>query len=290
MTTHARLVKAEVENPLQEAAMFVVLTFGIATSAYLPLLASARGWIGISLPPTLSVVGVLSPGLAALILRVKERGLVGVRRFFGGLAAWRFSPTWWAVTIALPPLFYVAVAAVNIGLGIEFSPEPVQFLVDVGPAFVLLILVTLVLSFAEEVGWRGYLLPRLQSRISAVSASLLLGVIWFVWHVPLVLQGGPPEWTIPARGLFIISGTVIYTWLFNNTGGSVLAVTLFHAGTNIWGRLLGVHPMITGDIVSGYILGGANLALAILLVVIFGARSLTDSGRAVRFTPWISQG
>lgn len=283
MTRHARLVTAEDEHPLREGTVFVVLTFGIAASVYLPLLASARGWIGISLPPTLSVVGVLSPGLAALILRVRAGGWVGVRRLLEGLAAWRFTPTWWAVTLVLPPLFYVAVGAVNLGLGIEFSPDPVQFLVDVGPAFVLLMLLTLVLAFAEEVGWRGYLLPRLQARTDAVTASLLLGVIWFGWHVPLVLQGGPPEWTLPARGLFIISGAVIYTWLFNNTGGSVLAVTLFHAGTNIWGRLIGAHPMITGDVVSGYILGGANLALAILLVGCFGAGSLTESSWSGRF-------
>lgn len=285
MTRQARLVKAEVENPLREGTVFVVLTFIIAASAYLPLLASARGWIDVTLPPTLSALGVVSPGLAAIVLRVNEEGVNGLRTVFGWLTAWRFGRTWWTVTLALPPLFYVAVDAVYIGLGRAFSPEPVRLLIEAGPAIVIILLFFFVLAFAEEMGWRGYLLPRLQARMGALTASLLLGVIWFGWHIPLLLQGGPPDWSIPLRGVFIISGAVIYTWLFNNTGGSVLAVSLFHAGTNIWGRLIGVHPMVTGDIVSGYVLSGANLALALLLVVFFGARSLTDGSPAGRFAP-----
>lgn len=285
MTRQARLVEAEVANPLREGAAFVVLTAVIAASAYLPLLASARGWIDVSLPPTLSALGVASPGLAALVLRANEDGVDGLRTVLGCLTAWRFGRRWWAVTLALPPLFYVAVDAVYIGLGRAFSPEPVRLLVEAGPAIVFILLVFLVLAFAEEIGWRGYLLPRLQARMGALTASLLLGVIWFGWHVPLLLQGGPPDWSIPLRGLFIISGAVIYTWLFNNTGGSVLAVSLFHAGTNIWGRLIGIHPIITGDVVSGYVLSGANLALAVLLVAFFGARSLTDGDHAARLAP-----
>lgn len=283
MSRQARLVEAEGETPLREGAVFVALTFIIAASAYLPLLASARGWIVVTLPPTLSALGVASPGFAAIVLRVNEGGVDGLRTVLGGLTAWRFGRTWWAVTLALPPLFYVAADAVYIGLGRAFSPEPVRLLIEAGPAIVIILLVFFVLAFAEEIGWRGYLLPRLQARMGALTASLVLGVIWFGWHIPLLLQGGPPDWSIPLRGVFIISGAVIYTWLFNNTGGSVLAVSLFHAGTNIWGRLIGVHPMVTGDIVAGYVLSGANLALALLLVVFFGARSLTDGNHMGSF-------
>lgn len=259
--------------------MFVVVTFGIAASVYLPLFASARGWIAITLPPVLSVLGVMSPGFAAIILRVNEEGVDGLRTVLGWLTAWRFGRGWWAVTLALPPVFYVAVAAVNIAVGIEFAPEPIRFLVETGPVLVVLLLVFILLSFAEEVGWRGYLLPRLQARMDAVSASLLLGVIWFGWHVPLWLQSAPLDWPIPLRGVFIVSGAVIYTWLFNNTGGSVLAVTVFHAGSNVWGRAIGAHPIVTGDIVSGYILSMANVVLAVLLIILYGTRRLTDGGR-----------
>lgn len=283
MTRQARLVKAEVENPLREAMVFVVLTSIIAAVAYLPLLASTRGWIDVSLPPTVSAIGVLSPGIATLFLHVKEEGSAGIRTLLNWLLAWRYGRSWWAVTLALPPLFYVAVAAVNIGLGVEFSPDPIRFLVEQGPAAVLLLLTTLVLVTAEEIGWRGYLLPRLQARMSALTASLLLGVIWFGWHVPLFLQAGTPDWPIPVRAIFIISGAVIYTWLFNNSGGSVLSVIFLHAGFNVWGALIGAHPSFTGQLISGYILSGANLTLAIVLVVLFGARSLTDGSRVAKF-------
>lgn len=279
MSRQARLVDAEVERPLREAAVFVVVTFAIAAVVYLPLLAAARGWIGVSLPAGLSVFGVLSPGIAVLVLRANDGGRDAVRTSLSGLTAWRFGRTWWAVTLALPPLFFVVTDAVYVGLGGEFSPEPVRRLVEAGPAAAAIILVTMVLAFGEEIGWRGYLLPRLQARMGALAASLLLGAIWFAWHVPLFLQAGTEAWPIPLRGVFIVGGAVMYTWLFNNTGGSVLAVTLLHAGFNIWGRLLGAHPLVTGDVVSGYVLSAGNVLLAVLLVVVFGARSLTDTGR-----------
>lgn len=201
----------------------------------------------------------------------------GLCTVLGGLTSLRFGRGWWPVTLALPPVFYLAVDAVNIAVGVEFSPDSLRFLLETGPAIVVIMLVSILLAFGEEAGWRGYLLPRLQARMDAVPASLLFGVVWFVWHIPLLLQTS--GWPIPVRGLWTVSGAVIFTWLFNNTGGSVLAVTLFHAGTNIWGRLIGAFPVVTGEVVSGYILSTGNVVVAVLLVVLYGTRSLTDSRR-----------
>lgn len=100
-----------------------------------------------------------------------------------------------------------------------------------------MILVTIVLAFGEEAGWRGYLLPLLQSRLSALSASLVVGVVWFLWHIPLLyLPGqdtGGEAFPIVLFGATVTLSSILYTWLYNNTRGSVLAVTLLHTGLNI---------------------------------------------------------
>lgn len=158
------LVTWEVEAPFRQATVFVTLTFAIAATVYLPHLAPERGWIGLSIPAELTAVAVLSPGIAAVALRVHDRGRAGVRTVIDGLSAWR---AWWAVTLGFPPLFFAAMAATYRALGRDFTPEPLRLLAEVGVGAVPVMLIILVLAFGEEVGWRGYLLPPLQARMGA---------------------------------------------------------------------------------------------------------------------------
>ena len=273
MSEQAHRVTAASEQPLREAGLFVGVTFLIANAIYLPLLARDLGWIDTALPPGLQIVGILSPGIATLLIHLYEDGLDGVRRVLGWLTAWRFGRLWWAVTLALPPVFAGVLAGGFIALGQDFSPEPIRMLSEVGVAFVPLILVTVVLSAGEEIGWRGHLLPLLQARLSALNASLVLGVFWAVWHVPVFYGAGIEGWVLTLRLLSLPAGAVMYTWLFNSTGGSVLAVTLLHAGTNLWGPLVApkptVHPAAT-------VFTAENVLIAVALVVVFGGTTLTD--------------
>ena len=273
MSRTPRLVVAESEHPLREAELFVAVTFLIAAGVYLPLLARDLGWIGTTLPPGLQIVGILSPGIATLVIHLYDDGVDGVRSALGGLAAWRFGRIWWGVTLALPPGFAAVYAGAYIGLGHDFVPEPIQMVSESGVAIVLLILMMIVLSAGEEIGWRGHLLPLLQARMSALTASLVLGVVWAVWHVPVFYGAGIEGWAFPLRIVSIFGGAVVYTWLFNNTGGSVLAVTLLHAGTNFWGRLLGPIPTPTPAATA---FTAVNILLAVVLIVIFGGATLTD--------------
>lgn len=274
MSRQARLVAAESERPLREAGLFVAVTFLVAAGVYLPLLARDLGWINTGLPPGLQIVGILSPGIATLVIHLYDDGVDGVRSVLGGLAAWRFDRFWWGVTLALPPAFAAVLAGASIALGQDFSPEPLRFLVEAGPAIVLLVLVSILLSFGEETGWRGHLLPLLQARMSASSASLVVGVIWALWHVPVFYGAGIDGWAFPLRLVSVIAGAVMYTWLFNNTGGSVLAVTLLHAGTNLWGPLLAPTP--TAQPAAG-VFTAENILIAVVLIVVFGGSTLTRS-------------
>ncbi|MEM2111851.1 MAG: CPBP family intramembrane glutamic endopeptidase [Candidatus Bathyarchaeia archaeon] len=88
--------------------------------------------------------------------------------------------------------------------------------------------------FQEEWGWRGYALDRLQKRLNALVSSLILGFIWGAWHLPLFFISGTIQSQTPIWGFMtlIICGKILFTWLYNNTGGSILTAMLFHTMNN----------------------------------------------------------
>lgn len=276
MSRQPHLVSAESQQPLRDAAVFVILTFVIAAVVYLPLLAEGWGWIDLTLPQGLVILGVLSPGIATLLIRLYDDGVDGLRRVFGGLTAWRFGPVWWGVALALPVAFSLGLGGGVIALGQDFSPEPIRMMSEAGAGFLLLVLVRLVTAAGEEIGWRGHLLPLLQARLSALDASLVIAVIWGVWHLPLLIGNGVEGSIIALRLVSTIGGAVMFTWLFNNTGGSVLAVTLLHAGNNLWGPLLATSPTVQP---AATVFTAENLLLAVVLIALYGGATLTDRHR-----------
>ena len=276
MSRHPRLVTADAEQPLRAAAAFVALTYLIAAAVYLPLLAADLGWIGTAVPGGLQVVAIASPALATLVLRLRADGVAGLRSVLDGLRAWRFGRAWWAVTLGLPLVLVAGYAGAYVGLGYDFVPEPVRLASEAGPAIVAVVVVMIVLAAGEEIGWRGHLLPLLQSRTTALRASLVLGGCWAVWHLPVFYAAGIEGWAVLLRFVSLFGGAVMYTWLFNNTGGSVLAVTLLHAGTNAWGPLLAPTPAPTP---AAAVFMATNVGLAIALVVGFGGATLAGRRR-----------
>jgi len=124
----------------------------------------------------------------------------------------------------------------------------------------------------EEVGLRGYWLDRLQERFSALTAGLINGTTWGIWHAPFVLFPGyyanttfDPDlsWWIPS----IVLGTLVTVWVYNNTRRSILAVLLFHAFGNMTGEVMGFAPEMYPFILVGYV------AAALIVVLAFGPYS-----------------
>jgi membrane protease YdiL (CAAX protease family) len=106
-----------------------------------------------------------------------------------------------------------------------------------------------VVANGEEFGWRGYALPKLQGRQSALVASLIIGLVWAVWHVPKYLTAGDPHdlpfWFFT---LNMIASSILYTWVFNGSGGSLLLALLLHAAVNTWIVMLPIMPAVVGDL------------------------------------------
>jgi membrane protease YdiL (CAAX protease family) len=90
-------------------------------------------------------------------------------------------------------------------------------------------------ALGEEIGWRGFALPHLQARTSALRAALLIGVVWGCWHLPLWLRGAEtnPLLLFVPFVVMVIAMSVLCTWIYNGTGGSLLVVVLLHAAANL---------------------------------------------------------
>jgi len=173
-----------------------------------------------------------SPFIAALIVIPLTRGVAGLKELGLRMIRWRVRWYWYVVAIALP----LAVVGLTVGLNVALGAS-VPSLAAVGSVSTVLMMFAIRLvnpgdgALGEEPGWRGVALPGLQSTLSPLVSTLILGVAVTVWHVPLLfLEEGLLRLPIIVGfllGTFTV--TFWYTWLFNHTGGSVLMTLISHA-------------------------------------------------------------
>ncbi len=188
----------------------------------------------ITIPP-LNLLAEYGPAIAALLVTTALSGKAGRSAFLGRIRHWRVNP-WWYVLVLLGP---IALQLVSIGLFVLFGGPGVQFqFPDLGFLFTLVIGL---LSFAgEEMGWRGFAFPQLQSRSNLVVASLIVGVLWAFWHIPgditsLNLLALPTTYIafLWFLGLTVV-GSLFIGWVYNRTGGSISLMVLAHLGLIIF--------------------------------------------------------
>jgi membrane protease YdiL (CAAX protease family) len=126
-------------------------------------------------------------------------------------------------------------------------------------------------SMGEELGWRGYALPRLEAHRKALNTSILLGIAWALWHLPLWLSKGYPltEGSVAWAGLGIVADSILFTWVYNNTRGSLLLALLFHTS-------IAVTALFLSSAESPAAIGLAlQWGAVILIVMVFGAEQLS---------------
>lgn len=220
-------------------ALYVILAYGITWTIWLPYVAAARS--GSAGPgPFLYYMAAAGPFIGALVAEGYERGWRGVWDLLGRLVRPGTGGRWAAVglltPLALVPPAVIAVALFGGGwpgwdaIGITGRAP------GLGPATTWILMV-LSYGVGEEVGWRGFLLPRLQARRSALAATLLLTPVWAAWHLPAFLfREGYVDLGLGGTVGFLLSlaaGAVVLTVVYNASGGSVMAVALWH-GTWNW--------------------------------------------------------
>jgi uncharacterized protein len=203
----------------QPLVAFFVLAYAFSWSLSLVYLLTRSG------PAILSC----GPFLAAAAVLGTTRGRSGLKSLVASMLRWRIGFRWWVVAIAAPVLVTAAATGLNLALGAETpAADDVARWTNVLPTALVILLFPGLGGAWEEPGWRGYALPRFLERRGPVSASLILGVLWSGWHVPVFLVGDQ-HWS---DLLLVVEVTVVLTWLFRNALGSVLVAMVFHALNN----------------------------------------------------------
>jgi uncharacterized protein len=250
---------------------FFVLTYAVTWTLWAPLVVF-RGQIPGPLAFVLIVLGSNVPSVLGILFVALLRGRSGVRILLGRLLRARIGLRWYlaAVALAVPALCAVWVSTLLGGpspvVVTTISAVVVSFLFSIFPGS----------AVGEELGWRGFALPRLQARHSALASSLIVGAAWGIYHFPLFLLGSPIRpfaLFLPfAIGCVIMS--IFYTWMYNGTGGSLLIVVLLHATTNL--PLTIVYERLGERVVGVFWLLDAILAIiAAVLIARTGAATLS---------------
>jgi membrane protease YdiL (CAAX protease family) len=228
------------------------------------------------------LLAAFSASLAGIILTAIVSGKAGLRKLFRRLLVWRVGIGWWVIA-----LFAVAFIYLGGMFLVSFYEGLVLDLSHVGPIYMiipLLIFATLTHGgLGEELGWRGFLLPRLQARYSALVSSIIIGIMWGLWHLPLFLIEGIPFYyeigqaygVIPAvlgiAFFLTVPWSILLTWMHNNTQGSLLLVSVFH-GAEAWKEYF-LNP----DILAASEIGFSAIltVTAIVVVLTSGAKNLS---------------
>lgn len=222
---------------------FVLIAYAMSWPVW--ALAWVTGWF------PLVVLGGFGPAsAAAVMLRLGKQPL---RPWLRRLLLWRVRPRFYAYALLLPAAIYglVNLALQVLGTDVDWSLLPGRL-----PSYLLALVLTATLfGGLEEPGWRGYALPRLQARRTPLKATLLLGLAWGVWHVPLY---GPAGFVVPLVLAFF------YTWLYNRTGSVLLCVLLHGSFTAAQDELLLTADSVTVDAVILGIYVAAAAAVVLL--------------------------
>jgi len=233
----------------------------------------------------LFILGILGPAVSGILLTCltgdqQERG-----EYWRRLTRFRrISPSWYAIIILVAPV--CSVLAILTGLVIKGSlpsfDTAVSYVTRPLTIIPFAIMTMIYGPVPEELGWRGYALDRLQRKWNALTSSLILGVIWAVWHLPFFFIHGTllsevvPLWSVQfwiSMGPGILALAVVMTWIYNNTQRSILAAILFHFMVNFtleFLRLPGDHKI--------YLFLWLTV-IAIVVTLVYGPATLTGKVR-----------
>lgn len=254
------------------------------TWAFILPFALSDGQNGLGLLPFQSDIAFLiafvlsalaGPAAAAIAVTAATAGRGGVRRLLRRGVQWRVGLIWHVIAIFSMLAIYLNGYGLFMGLNLPGAlvAHPALLLTTFLPQGIAIILTA---SFAEELGWRGFALPRLQQRFGPLRATAILGALHGLWHLPVFFTPLLGPFSAPGYAGFLvvaIAVTFLYTWVFNHTGGSVLLATLTHGFGNAASSVLTLL-IPTTFVVTGWGAPIVNSSWQALNVIIFGGVAL----------------
>lgn len=255
-----RLGRAMRQHPL---VYFFLMAYTFSWIMLIPFVFSEWGILSQNFTIAFALNPFVGPTLAALIMTRITEGKAGVKHLRRNLFQVRAGWQWYLfILLGIPALLLLGISVLPGGL-VSFQGFPPHFPVEYVVTFVVIFFLGGPLG--EEIGWRGFALPRMQLRYGPLGGTLLLGILWAFWHLPHFLtsaQRGGPESSFatfltnfPIFFLLVMSMGVIFTWVFNHTRGSLFMAILLHASINTFSIVV---PLFAAPIVT-------NTDLAILI-------------------------
>lgn len=239
-----------------KSVAFFLLAFLITWGLQLPGVLAQRGVLPGDPKAYLPYValGAFGPLLAATLLSFREGGTSAVKRLYAPLLHWRVHPAWYGAALFLPGALMTGLLWM---LNLAGRHGPVAYLP--APSGVIF---GLLMSVIEEVGWRGYALPRMQARWGSFAASAMIGALWYLWHIPMFLGLGVPLDLAPVMVLYFVGASLFMTWIYQGTQGSLLLAVLAHLGAHLDNS----HRALPGEVVPLLAHAIVYSALGLLLV------------------------
>ncbi|HHX63819.1 MAG TPA: CPBP family intramembrane metalloprotease [Chloroflexi bacterium] len=243
---------------------YFIIAYGFSWLVWLPGVLASRDLFDLPVPAmALVILGAHGPLVSAMALTWRTEGRAGALRLLKRGFDLRLPVGWWVLMLLLP----VTLGGAAVWLNATVSGYRPEFPLLERPWFIVptfLYLFFIGGSVQEEYGWRGYALPRLLARWSPLRASMVLGLLWGVWHLPLFYIAGAGQAFMPPD-LFLalpVAFGVFFTWFYLRTGGNLFTALWFHASINLSLSLFPpVEMRVGGD-------QGALLYLLILYVVV----------------------
>lgn len=271
-------------------SIFFLLVFGLTWPFMIVDGLGSHEILPFRLPLPLMLLMGYMPTLAAVIVTGMTKGKAGILELFKKLLIAKVGLRW--IVFAIFGFALVCAGAIglanlsgesSVSLLSESFPQfssPVEMVISIVVMFIVLSLVN-----GEELAWRGFALPRLQSKYNALISSLILGVFWALFHLPLFFTLTGSSQT-DANFLWFLLSTVclsiIFTWMFNHTRGSVLLAYILHGATNTWTRVFAIdhnpNPLVGGAMT------GLTVLIAVILLVTLGAENLSRRGTRIQET------
>jgi len=241
---------------LSRLVLFFAITFIFSWMAW---------GVGAGKNAVLHVIGTFGPTLTALILTLCYEGSTGLQSILSRLLRWRLGCRWYIFVFGSTIIIPVLAILIHVWQGgiIVQTNNPNHWYLII-PAFFQILFFSVL---GEEIGWRGYALPRMQKYFGPFLASVLLGLVWGVWHLPLFLIEGNFHQQIPFS-LFMLQSialSILLMRLYNRTSESLLIVHLFHAASNTF---LGVFPIMPEN--TGGSLTPLWIAVGLLWILVCG--------------------
>lgn len=252
---------------------YFVLAYALSWSIGIALALAAQGLIAPILPQWFHYLIAYGPLLSAVIVTGVTEGRRGLRELWARVTRWRVEPIWWLVALSPLVIGLAVILAVNLVTSNTVTLAQlgeVHFLPPLGIGALLLWIITF--GIGEEAGWRGYALPRLQQAHNALNATIILTFFWAFWHLPQFFYLFEPA-IAPGWALGLFAGALVFTWLFNSTGGSVPVVAVGHGCFNF------LSASNVGDGVLAAVISTVVMVWAVVVLLLYRPQHLSRRAR-----------